>query len=84
MQQNEISKNLIFLADLIVKTRKSMGLTQKETAHKVGIDYRHFQDIEKGKVDIRVSTLLELQKNLNLNLSALLDPSQNISSPLIK
>ncbi len=58
-------------AQMIVQSRRSLGLTQKLAAEKVGIDYRHFQDIEKGKVDIRMSSLLELQSKLGLNLEQL-------------
>lgn len=59
---------IIAVSRAIVQSRKKLGLTQRKAAEKVGIDYRHFQDVEKGKVDVRVSSLFELQKQLGLQL----------------
>ena len=39
-----------------------LGLTQKEFATKININYRHFQNIESGKVDIKLSTIPKILK----------------------
>ncbi len=58
-------------ARMILQSRKTLGLTQKSASEKIGIDYRHFQDIEKGKVDIRMSSLIEIQEQLGIRIEQL-------------
>jgi HTH-type transcriptional regulator/antitoxin HipB len=40
-------------------------MTQSELAHKVGIAQGHISSIEQGKIDVRVSTLVQLARILN-------------------
>ena len=42
--------------------RVEKKLSQKKAAHKIGISYRHYQDIERGKVDVRFATLDRVMK----------------------
>lgn len=62
------------------ETRKSMGLSQVTAAQNMRIDYRHYQNIEGGKINLRLDTLMKLVKFYNLdkvsrpfNLDACLD-----------
>src|SRR5580698_1053080 len=61
-------------------TRKAMGLSQVNAAQQMQIDYRHYQNIEGGKINLRLDTLIKLVKFYNLdkvsrpfNLEACLD-----------
>lgn len=46
---------------LFLKTgRKRKGITQVNVAENLGINYRHYQDIEAGKINLRMETFLKL------------------------
>lgn len=47
-------------------TRKQMGLSQVTAAQNMKIDYRHYQNIEGGKINLRLDTLMKLVKFYNL------------------
>lgn len=52
-----------FLKDFglqLKKRRKAMGLSQVNAAHQMKIDYRHYQNIEGGKINLRLDTFLKL------------------------
>lgn len=62
------------------RTRKDMGLSQVNAAQNMHIDYRHYQNIEGGKINLRLDTLIKLVKFYHLdqvsrpfNLDACLD-----------
>lgn len=62
------------------QTRKQMGLSQVTAAQNMHIDYRHYQNIEGGKINLRLDTLMKLVNFYNLdkvsrpfNLDACLD-----------
>jgi len=48
-------------------TRKQMGLSQVNAAQNMRIDYRHYQNIEGGKINLRLDTLIKLVKFYNLD-----------------
>lgn len=48
-------------------TRKQMGLSQVTAAQNMHIDYRHYQNIEGGKINLRLDTLIKLVKFYNLD-----------------
>jgi transcriptional regulator with XRE-family HTH domain len=48
-------------------TRKQMGLSQVTAAQNMRIDYRHYQNIEGGKINLRLDTLIKLVKFYNLD-----------------
>lgn len=50
-------------------TRKQMGLSQVSAAQSMHIDYRHYQNIEGGKINLRLDTLIKLVKFYNLDKS---------------
>jgi len=47
-------------------TRKQMGLSQVTAAQNMKIDYRHYQNIEGGKINLRLDTMMKLIKFYNL------------------
>ncbi len=51
-------------------TRKQMGLSQVTAAQNMKIDYRHYQNIEGGKINLRLDTLMKLVKFYNLTKGA--------------
>ncbi len=48
-------------------TRKQMGLSQVSAAQNMHIDYRHYQNIEGGKINLRLDTLIKLVKYYSLD-----------------
>ncbi len=66
----------------ISQLRKLRKLTQKEFAQAAEINYRHFQDIEADKANIRVSTALNIAEILKVPVQVLFD--EDMSLELIK
>lgn len=53
----------------MIKTkRKFLSLNQVEVASAIDISYRHYQNIEAGKVNIRLDTLIKLSNFLDIKL----------------
>ena len=48
------------------KARKEKGLTQAALGKKMGLPQSHISQIEAGRVDLRVSSLLEMARLLDL------------------
>lgn len=63
----------------ISKIRKVKKLTQKMLAEDADINYRHFQDIEGDKADIRLSTATEIAKILQVPVSTLFHEHVNVN-----
>lgn len=57
----------IALGKSIEKFRKSQGLSYRQLAQKCDVDHSNISKIEKGKVDLRISTLYELSKGLEIH-----------------
>lgn len=53
-------------AKKIQAARKVKGLTQGELGAKMGLPQSHISQIESGKIDIRLSSLLEISRLLDL------------------
>ena len=51
---------------LVRKTRKGMGLTQKELAQFTNLSHTGIGHIERGEKDVKFTTLLKLSKYLGL------------------
>ena len=47
--------------------RKNQSLRQREAASQAGISYRYYQNIETGKANITLSTLLKLAKTYQVH-----------------
>ncbi len=48
------------MGNRLLSFRKKAGLTQAEAAEKAGLSDRTYADIERGKVNMRVETLLKI------------------------
>jgi len=53
--------------------RKKLGLSYRQLAQKCDIDHSNISKIEKGEVDIRISTIQELAKGLEVHPRELFD-----------
>ena len=52
--------------------RLRSGLRQIDVEEKSGLTYRHFQSIEKGRVNITMATLFRLAKLFKVDISELM------------
>lgn len=59
------------------RTREAMGLTQRALSAKAGVPQSHISKIENGAVDLRVSSLVELSRVLDLEV--MLVPRRSVS-----
>ncbi|WP_336731772.1 helix-turn-helix domain-containing protein [Chryseobacterium sp. VD8] len=57
----------------IEKFRKESGLSYRELAQKCDVDHSNISKIEKGEVDVRISTIQELAKGLEIHPQELFD-----------
>jgi transcriptional regulator with XRE-family HTH domain len=71
------------IAENIVSRRKEMGLTQVELSHKAEIPQGMISEIERGKVNITISTLEKLANALDVEVSELIRES-NIKNMSLK
>jgi len=53
--------------------RKKQNLSYRELAQKCDVDHSNISKIEKGEVDLRISTVQELAKGLNVHPKELFD-----------
>jgi transcriptional regulator with XRE-family HTH domain len=51
--------------------REERGLTQEGAASLAGLDSKHWQDIEAGRVNVTAATLLAVSKALDVAMAAL-------------
>lgn len=54
------------IANNIKKLRKDKNLSQEALAFESGISRRHMTNIEMGRVDIKLSTLIKISKALSV------------------
>lgn len=64
---------LTAIANNIKKLRKNKNLSQEALAFESGISRRHMTNIEMGRVDIKLSTLIKISKALSVIPNQLLD-----------
>lgn len=65
----------------IKNLRKLNKLTQVELAKKANISRSYLADIENDRYNASVDTLKSIANNLNVNLSDILEESNNLSEP---
>jgi transcriptional regulator with XRE-family HTH domain len=65
-------KTLKKFGALVGKLRKEQNLSLRELSYACNIDYSKIGKIEKGQVNITLTTLLDLAKGLNVDPSELL------------
>ncbi len=54
------------IGDKLHSVRKSLGLTQAETAEAAGLSDRTYADIERGSVNMRTETVLKICQALHI------------------
>jgi HTH-type transcriptional regulator / antitoxin HipB len=52
----------------LVAARKAKGLSQRDLGVQAGAPQSHLSRVERGKVDVRASTLIELARLLDLEV----------------
>jgi DNA-binding XRE family transcriptional regulator len=55
------------------RLRNERGLTQEDAAGKASLDPKHFQEIEAGRVNVTVASLVGIAKALGVTLAELFD-----------
>ena len=63
---------LHILGDNIRRLRKRLDLTQAEFAWRAGVNDRHFQDIEGGKVDVKTKKLCKIRRALGCDWNTIM------------
>jgi len=63
---------IMAIAARIKFTRLESGLRQVDLADACQLDYRHFQDIEGGKCNFSLATLIKISQGLGVELSELI------------
>ncbi len=57
------------LAKALMRSRRGKGLTQRELGVRLGLPQSHISLIEQGKVDLRLSSLIEMARVLDLEVA---------------
>ena len=70
---NDFQLYLKQLGGNLKNERIKNGITQEMFAEMNNIDYKYYQRIETGKVNITIKTLYKLSKSLKINPNSLLD-----------
>lgn len=63
----------IRLGKQIEKLRKKLNLSYRQLAQRCDVDHSNLSKIEKGEINIQLSTLLEISKGLEVHPKELLD-----------
>ncbi|MHB8419093.1 MAG: helix-turn-helix domain-containing protein [Myxococcales bacterium] len=56
--------------------RLRQGRTQEEVAHEARLSLHHLQEIERGEIDIRISTLYRLALALKVDAGTFFHPAE--------
>lgn len=54
--------------------RQATGLTQEDAAARAGIDYKRFQRIEQGTINVTIRTLVRIAHACRMDFWTLLNP----------
>ena len=73
---NEV-KFHVFFGLTIAKKRQAMNLSQAKLAEKAGISTRHCSDVENGKTNVHIDTMLDLVNVLGLSVDAIIADYKN-------
>jgi len=58
-----------YIAQQLKKSRKNMGISQRELSARAGVPQSHISKIESGNVDLRLSSLVAISRVLELELA---------------
>lgn len=61
----------IYLGQILRATRESAGFSQQELGDRAGVTRRFIQELEHGRSDISLGTLLALTRAMDTTLSAI-------------
>lgn len=62
--------------------RRDAGWTQEQLAEKAGLNYKHYQEIERGgKREVRLSTLECLARAFGINIAGLFTENRFAETP---
>ncbi|MGT2514558.1 helix-turn-helix domain-containing protein [Sphingomonas panni] len=64
-----MSEGIEEIAAAVREARIAKALTQKELGQRVGLPQSHISKIEKGTVDLKLSSLVEIARALDLELT---------------
>ena len=67
-----LTKDLSTIGNKLFSYRKSRGLTQEQAAEKASVSQRTYADIERGKINMRLSTLISICNALEITPNDLL------------
>ena len=56
------------LARVLSQARQDRGLTQRELGERLNLPQSHISKIERGKTDLRLSSLIEMARRLDLEV----------------
>lgn len=68
-----VGRSLRRLGRQIRALRKSVNLTQEDAAERAKLDYKHFQAIEAGSINVTVASLIGIAKAFRVKLADLFD-----------
>jgi transcriptional regulator with XRE-family HTH domain len=71
-KQNKIEFQIEF-GKQIEKLRTEQKLSYRQLAQRCDVDFSNISKIEKGEINIQLSTVLELAKGLSITLKELFD-----------
>ena len=71
-QEKQLCDFLISIGRKIHETRKKKGLSQLDLAYAIGMEKPNLRQIEKGKRNITLKTLMVIAEGLNVPLKSLL------------
>jgi transcriptional regulator with XRE-family HTH domain len=68
----EVERQLRSIAANVRRRRAELGLTQEQLGEAAGISYRYLQEVEQGRKNVTVETLVRLARALRVRPSLLL------------
>lgn len=74
MSLESTDPDLLKFGENLARLRKEKGLSLRKLALLAGIEHHQLINIEKGRVDLRFSTLNKLAKGLEIDTKELLGP----------
>lgn len=66
MQKNISAQNISYFGDILVETRKRLGISQYKLAQLSGISDRYLNFLEHGRVEPRISMVIRLAVALGI------------------
>jgi len=68
MTKEEKKAKLVEIGKRLREAREREGLTRHEVGEMLGVRYRQIERLENGQRDMKISTLLEIEKVVNAHI----------------